>query len=324
MAFFNDILKQEKFDIYVPEEHRALFEEFERVMHEDLVEFNKNKDQNVTELLQKIPDVNLAESLQILNDEGLFDLHTKRTINMALFLLYFTSVDYKPPEKKVPEQNPDLAQDGNQGDGGDGNAQPDGDGEPKDGDDDEPKDGDGDAGADGGDQPADGQAGGDQGAGDQPQGDGGDQGDGQPQQQPEEEWKAPEITEEDLLMVKAREKLRLVFVPTKNPEDQAHDKPLYDSVLRMRMPLDRELHTVRSQDTHVSASTSKFQKVDLKAKAEEKKQSATSKTLDQKTEESKEEPPIEEKKELPPEPEDFIEPYDGKTFEKHRAFFPGN
>ena len=35
------------------------------------------------------------------------------------------------------------------------------------------------------------------------------------------------------------------------------------------------------------------------------------------------EPQVVEKRQLPAEPEDFIEPYDGKTFEKHRAFFPG-
>jgi hypothetical protein len=129
-------------------------------------------------------------------------------------------------------------------------------------------------------------------------------------------------------MVKARERLRLVFVPQSNPEDQVHEKPQYNTILRMRMPLDRELHTVRSQDTHVSA-VSKQTKQDSKAKPDDKKQppanfKMTPDTKPKDIEDHKDEPPVVEKRQLPPEPEDFIEPYDGKTFEKQRAFFPGN
>ena len=220
--FFNDVLKQEKFDIYVPESYRAFFEEFEKVMQDDLVEFNKNKDANIHLFLEKVPEANLNESLPILNEAGLLDQHTLRLLNTALFSLYFTSVDYKPPEKK-PQQNadgdPSQAQDVDQGDETHKSDQ--GDGDAGDGDqqaDNDAGDGDQDAGDK---QDGDNQDAGGDGAANQ-QADGGNQGDQQQQAQPEEEWKAPEITEEELQMVKARERLRVVFVHTVRSQDTLH------------------------------------------------------------------------------------------------------
>ena len=306
------MLKQEKFELYVPESRREILEAFERELSDNLVEFNQDKENRIQQLLDSVPELNIGENLQHLYAAGLLDPETYRMLNHALFYIYFSSVDYKPPEKKKPEEDAENNQD---------QDAPEEQKEPAE---------------EEGDKPADAE-------------------NEQPAQE-EEEWKAPDVSEEELQIVKAKEKLSLVFVEDPAPEGEQveHDsEPLYEAVLRMRVPIDRELNTSKSIDTHRSSASkksfgSKGSRAHDRAAAARQKKTSNIDIIDEKhdkknakkdsglkssklhaekpkeIEESKHEEVEEQPPREPPTwPEDFIEPYSGETFELERGFFPG-
>lgn len=246
-------------------------------MEEDLVSFNQSRDAIVAEFVQQIDFPNCFQTLGILYRKELLSQPIWRLINTALFTIYFTSVDYKPPEKKPkdevegspeagqalndsvePENKDTLAQ--NDGDDPDGSLEKKPDEEQKDG-----------------------------------------GGEGDNVAAPEEEWVPPEVTPFEQEMVAAKAKLRIEFVESWDFQSD------FDAILRTRLPLNRE-PPVEAQKTGETKGT----------EPDDKKDDGAVKP-DGSGDDNKD---VEEEKKVNPDDE-FIEPYDGTTYEREREKHQG-
>jgi len=271
-------------------------------LEEDLINFNQNKTAKIEELIEKLPEINHQQSLQILWSNSLLTPSVLKQINKTLLYILFSSVDYKIPEKKpvpVPETKPE-----------ENNEQQ----EPK-----SPEEGE--------ENPAENT--------ESPQGD-------EPKdvpekeeepketpekeneqkveqenvapviQEPEEEFKFPEITPFEQTLVELSKRIKINFV-------KDWERKECDAIVRFRNPLQRnppEENKPEEEEEVEKISTARSRK-------KEEKNIPVPVQEPEVVEEQPQESFNEKMKRLIVNDE-FIEPYDGSTFEKEQLEFPGN
>ena len=296
VKLLNEKYHYSQFNINLLAQYQPLIEETLQAMADDLIAFNANKPSKIQSLMNDLQEINLLQNLSVLSNENLLDPNLLRNINKALVSIFFTSVDYKIPEKKPKEEpgqvlgevpgegQPDNSPSGSQG------AEP---VEAK------PEQSPAEVQSQGSEKILDAL---EEGQVDQPI---------EPQEE-EEEFKLPEIMPIELAMVEAKKKLRLNYV---NDWDYRRD---CDGIVRWRVGLNRAVHeeppaVVEEQgDIEEGEEKKKDEKEVIAAAGAEKVEVP--------------EPEVEDRDTMLRrliENDDFIEPFDGSTFEKEKLEFPG-
>jgi len=246
-------------------------------MSEDLIFFNQNKEKIIEDLTNRLEEINYFQNLGNLCLKNLLDPNVFKQLNKALLFIFFTSIDYKIPEKpnkkdeEAPVENdintdaeiiksPEI-QDENPIDPDQSLQQ---------------------------EKPSE------------------QTGEIEPQQLDQEEFKLPEITPLEEAMLEAKKRLKLDFV-----QEWGHTTEC-DAIIRFRIPLNREINEIPNEEEENNLS-------------EESQESPKEKKIIEsppKVEEVIQEDRNEKLKRLV-ENDEFIEPFDGTTFEKEKIDFTG-
>jgi len=293
VKLLNEKYQYSQFPINLLAQYQPVIDETLQAMANDLIDFNANKPVKIQELMNELHEVNLLQNLSVLSRENLLDSNLLRSINKALISIFFTSVDYKIPEKK-PKEEPPVPVEG-------------------------AAEGESPAPAEGQDNSPSGKSE-EKPAGEEvsPQGsdkilDALEEADKpiEPQEE-EEEFKLPEVTALELAMVEAKKKLRLNYV-----NDWEYRREC-DGIVRWRIGLNRK---VEEEVVEVKEGEGEVKEGEIEGEAEVKKVEKE----EEKVEVAAPEVEVEDREtwlRRMIENDDFIEPFDGTTYEKDKLEFP--
>jgi len=307
IKLLSEKLKNNEFPIYLNEQHQQLIQNIHKEMDENLVLFNQNKTAKIEELAQQLTELNHHQSLQTLSSQSHLNQSILSQINKALLYIFFTSVDYKIPEKKPVEPTPEViapvqnnilpTEESNTAEKTEENTEAVQQAEPTE---------------------------------EAPEGEVKEQAEipvqVQAQPQPEvqapvpvqeEEFKLPEITAFEQAILTINKKIKLSYVKEGEGENKI------DAVVRMRVPLQREAVKTEEEKALESARESEEgQKSARFGRNRRVKEEPKPEPVEVKVEEPVAQEPqetFEEKMTRLVSSDEFIEQYDGATFEKEKA-----
>jgi len=315
VKFLNEKYKLPEFTIYLENKHKELVDGMLHYMEFDLISFNKDKSLHVRDFISKIAEINLYQNLGQLYRKEMLNQSLYKLLMATFFYIYFSSVDYKIPEKKPAES--DVPLQGTEENGSkkdlltEQNTE-----ENRDTDRERPEGQEGQEVQEGQEgQPL---------AGDQQN----QEGNNVVEQPAEEEFKLPEITPLEQETVQAKSKIKIEFV--ENWKFQSD----FDVLARFRIPLQREgptertdpkTGTIDSENNNPgeveNAKDDQNTQTDQNPEGNqaEVKASVEGQSIEPKEENKEEQKVINDGEE----PDEFIEPYDGSTFEKEKETFMG-